>query len=401
MSRVPIHDHTNISQGGKIRASTSITGADLTGSDLGGGGGTSSVDDHLMNPTDAHDASAVSVLDVANNWTATDVEGILQEIPKRTTTTTDPTTGDDSADGYSIGSRWINTSTDEEFVATDVTVGAALWVSTTDQGSGSGSVATDAIWDAKGDLAVGTGADTAAKLTVGSNDTILMADSGQTTGIKWVASQTPSTQAFSDAAAEGTADTYARGDHKHGMPANPGGGGALVLLEQHTASSSATLDFTTFISSTYDDYLIELVNVIPANNNINFVIRVGTGGGPTYDSGANYGWFERSMRVGGGDVSSGAVSGATSMQIAGVSVGVSNNTLWGVSGNVHLTSPQSTSLNKTFYGQTRWFYDAGADPVMSTCHGTYISTTALTALRFLFGTGNIASGTIRIYGVAK
>lgn len=85
----------------------------------------------------------------------------------------------------------------------------------------SGSVATDAIWDAKGDLAGGTGANTAARLAVGANDTILMADSAQATGLKWVASQTPSTQAFSDAAAEGTADTYARGDHKHAMPASP------------------------------------------------------------------------------------------------------------------------------------------------------------------------------------
>lgn len=54
-----------------------------------------------------------------------------------------------------------------------------------DYSSGAGGVAADTIWDAKGDLAVGTGANTAAKLTVGSNGTIIMADSTQTTGIKW------------------------------------------------------------------------------------------------------------------------------------------------------------------------------------------------------------------------
>jgi hypothetical protein len=48
-----------------------------------------------------------------------------------------------------------------------------------------------------------------------------MADSAQTTGLKWVASATPSTQAFGDAAAVGTADTFTRGDHKHAMPADP------------------------------------------------------------------------------------------------------------------------------------------------------------------------------------
>jgi hypothetical protein len=50
---------------------------------------------------------------------------------------------------------------------------------------GSGNVATDTIWDAKGDLAVGTGANTAAKLVVGANDTVPMAASGEATGIKW------------------------------------------------------------------------------------------------------------------------------------------------------------------------------------------------------------------------
>lgn len=51
--------------------------------------------------------------------------------------------------------------------------------------SAGGSVATDAIFDAKGDLAVGTGADTAAKLSVGTNDFFPVADSAAATGIRW------------------------------------------------------------------------------------------------------------------------------------------------------------------------------------------------------------------------
>jgi hypothetical protein len=50
---------------------------------------------------------------------------------------------------------------------------------------GSGDVASDAIWDAKGDLAAGTGANTAQKLTVGANGLALIADSVETTGLKW------------------------------------------------------------------------------------------------------------------------------------------------------------------------------------------------------------------------
>lgn len=52
-------------------------------------------------------------------------------------------------------------------------------------GAVGGSVATDAIWDTKGDLAVATAADTASKLAVGSDGDVLTADSGETTGMKW------------------------------------------------------------------------------------------------------------------------------------------------------------------------------------------------------------------------
>lgn len=54
-------------------------------------------------------------------------------------------------------------------------------------GGGGGDVATDTIWDAKGDLAVGTGANTAARLPVGTNTHVLTADSAEATGVKWAA----------------------------------------------------------------------------------------------------------------------------------------------------------------------------------------------------------------------
>lgn len=45
-------------------------------------------------------------------------------------------------------------------------------------GAGGGAVATDAIWDAAGDLAVGTGANTAAKLTKGADGGVLAMGNG-------------------------------------------------------------------------------------------------------------------------------------------------------------------------------------------------------------------------------
>lgn len=43
----------------------------------------------------------------------------------------DPTVNDDSGDGYKNGKNWINTTSDNVFVLTDNTLGAAVWVQTT------------------------------------------------------------------------------------------------------------------------------------------------------------------------------------------------------------------------------------------------------------------------------
>ena len=70
----------------------------------------------------------------------------------------------------------------------------------------------------------------------------------------------------------------------------PGANGALVLLEQHTAATSATLDFTTSITAAYDEYMIEFVNIIPVSDGIPFQMLVSTNGGASYDTSAIYYW---------------------------------------------------------------------------------------------------------------
>jgi hypothetical protein len=41
--------------------------------------------------------------------------------------TTNPAVTDDASQGYTGRSAWINTSTGDEFVCTDPTIGAAVW----------------------------------------------------------------------------------------------------------------------------------------------------------------------------------------------------------------------------------------------------------------------------------
>ena len=47
--------------------------------------------------------------------------------PKGNVTTSNPTSGDDTGDGYSAGSAWFNSSTGDRFVCRVATLGAAVW----------------------------------------------------------------------------------------------------------------------------------------------------------------------------------------------------------------------------------------------------------------------------------
>lgn len=179
----------------------------------------------------------------------------------------------------------------------------------------------------------------------------------------------------------------------------PGGsGGALVLLEQHTASGSAELDFTACLSSTYDDYLIEVVGLLPVTNSAVPILQFSTNGGSTYDTSAIYDWGQTNCALGGG---SGANSGLNKTGI----------TLFGDSAGVGIPNTANNALSATLKmvlasypvveGQGVSSYAGNTNRYSFVMGGVYRNTTTVNAFRVLFSTGNIASGTIRVYGITK
>ena len=57
------------------------------------------------------------------------------------TATAAPTAGDDNADGYRVGSMWIDINNDESYRCVDDSTGAAVWIGTTLETSDLGSLA--------------------------------------------------------------------------------------------------------------------------------------------------------------------------------------------------------------------------------------------------------------------
>ena len=138
------------------------------------------------------------------------------------------------------------------------------------------------IVDAKGDIIAASAADTPVRLGVGSNDTILMADSAAAEGLKWVASAAPAAETFGAAQTIGTADTFSRGDHVHGMPVDPVTA-HVAAGDPHTgyvleATAGITGTFALSGDITAGDLSADVNDWAPTGYATASVIRVGTNG---------------------------------------------------------------------------------------------------------------------------
>ena len=177
-----------------------------------------------------------------------------------------------------------------------------------------------------------------------------------------------------------------------------GSSGSFVLIEEHTASSSAALSFTSCISSTYDEYKIEFVSILPANDAAELDLQFSTNGGSSYDGGSNYAWVVLEAVFNG--TGNGGSNPDTKIVLAPATTNSGTNPF---SGSVTLYNPLNATASKnligdfvfqTSTGDTRQFRN-----IMS---GTYRVNTAANAFQISsIGGGNIASGTIRCYGLAK
>ena len=182
--------------------------------------------------------------------------------------------------------------------------------------------------------------------------------------------------------------------------------GAMTLIKTLTASSSATLSFVhgssdVVLDSTYPIYMFKFINMHPATNEANFTFNMST------DSGSNYNVTKTSTffaSIHKEDDSSSSLSYFSNVDLAQstsfqqIAENIKNDNDIGVSGEMYLFNPSSTTFVKHFLGRTNHHRNSGqsSDEFVA---GYGNTTSAVDGIQFKMHSGNIDSGTIKLYGI--
>ena len=179
-------------------------------------------------------------------------------------------------------------------------------------------------------------------------------------------------------------------------------GSSLVLLSTQTASSSATIDFTSDIDSTYKEYIFKFINMHPATNTALLTFQADTGTNTNYNQTMTTTVFRANQNEADGGAAlsyrtaSDQAQGTSFQQL---SQAISNDNDSGVSGELKIFSPSSGTFVKHFISETNTA-QATPDSQATYVAGYFNTTTAITRVQFKMSSGNIDAGTIKMYGVS-
>lgn len=178
---------------------------------------------------------------------------------------------------------------------------------------------------------------------------------------------------------------------------NPEGPGWRLIERQTVSSAVASIDFTSGLDDTFDEYELRFTGLAPASNNVNVWLRIGTGAGPTWQTGS-YSYSSAYTTEGGSVVGDGSLSAAS---IVLTPQGVGNTAGQHASGVVEFDNPDDTSLFFLCSFRTRAI-NSSDNTNATNGSGEFISTGAITGVRLMFSSGNIASCvSASLYGLAK
>ena len=190
------------------------------------------------------------------------------------------------------------------------------------------------------------------------------------------------------------------------ISAIPGAAKSLTHIKTLTASSSATLSFVNgssdvVLDSTYPIYVFKFINIHAATDAADFLVNFSADTGSNYNVTKTTTYFVAyhneadSATLLGYDDSHDLAQG-TGFQKLQTNSGTDNDQ--SCSGEMFLFNPSSTTFVKHFTATTNGCHEGDITREVFTA-GYFNTTTALTRVRFKFDSGNIDSGTIKMYGV--
>jgi hypothetical protein len=178
--------------------------------------------------------------------------------------------------------------------------------------------------------------------------------------------------------------------------------GKLKLISSQTASNSASISFTTGLTSTYKVYKFVFMNIHARTDAVIFQFNLST------DSGSNYNVTKTTTAFGSyhaeNDTGTGLAYDAvqdlaqsTAYQPLNVNTSLGNVSDENISGSLTLFNPSSTTYVKHFISciSNNAFNDYGTNDFVA---GYGNTTSAINAIRFQMSSGNF-DGTIYLYAI--
>ena len=200
-------------------------------------------------------------------------------------------------------------------------------------------------------------------------------------------------------------------DSRYNIALPSGSGGALVLIKTLTASSSGTLSFVNgssdvVLDNTYRTYIFKFINIHPATDSANFQFNISVDTGSNYNVAKTTTLFQTRLYESDANQQVGYESGSDLAQGTGAQpftyAGITNANDSSLSGIFQIFNPSSTTFIKHFISECHYMGNTSSNPV---CYRSFTAgygntTSAVDAIQFSMSSGNIDSGTIKLYGIA-
>ena len=180
--------------------------------------------------------------------------------------------------------------------------------------------------------------------------------------------------------------------------------GSLTHIATQTASSSASLSFTSGIDSTYKEYIFYFVNIHGQTLREDFTFQCSTDGGSNYNTTITSTFFQLNHSEDDANANFGYLTSNDQAQGTGfqlIARDFSDDNDGSLSGILHLFNPSSTTFVKHFMSVFNAMHESPSGYYSNSDRtaGYFNTTSAINAVQFKATSGNIDSGQILLFGL--